>query len=114
MKAALIIGGVGLATLASGYAIGKQLRKKRQPLGCASSLRGLGPCRSYASRGDLGQASHSQFALLMRKMGESVQRGKCGEARRALLGATHLARSTKEKGSLRKAYRKLQRCEINS
>ena len=103
IKVALVTG-AGLA----GYFVGRRLKQKRTSLGC-SSLRGLGPCRS--SQRGLGQAQHTQFSMLMRIMGKSIANRDCGWARRALLQATSRARTSKEKQSLLKAYRKLAKCE---
>jgi hypothetical protein len=116
MKASSLIV-AGVAAGGAGFFLGKRFLKQRKlrgfslrGVGC--SLRGLGPCRDH---GSLGQAQHerSMFASLMREMGRSIQAEQCGEARRFLLKATAAAKTKKEKSSLLKAFRKLQRCEIS-
>ena len=112
MKASSLIV-AGVVAGGGGFLIGQRFLRKKglksfSLRGC--SLRGLGPCRDYSA---LGQAGHqSAFAALMREMGRSIQAERCGEARRFLLKATAAAKTQKEKSSLLKAFRKLQRCEI--
>lgn len=108
---------IGAGAGVSGYVLGKRFLKRNKlksfnlrGVGC--SLKGLGPCRPIGK--ELGQAgAKTAFAALMREMGASIRGGRCGEARRHLLRATSTARTNKEKSSLLKAFRKLQRCEIS-